>query len=123
MKTLKIFMIGLVVLNFGMAAAIADDMWSETPGLFNLTQTSSIEPARLSNDPPAVDMWAETPALNNNNASVEFQHENTIAKSGPADSELYAETPDLRKVSPAESGLLSPDDVMVARLGNNEMTK
>jgi hypothetical protein len=124
MKTLKIFIIALTVLNFGALAAFGGDMWSETPGLENPKPRSfNGEPARLSNDPPTVDMWAETPALNNKNASVDFNHENAIIKSGLADSELYAETPDLDKVSPAESDLLSPVDVMVAEQENNEMTK
>ena len=115
MKTLTIFIIALTALNFGTVAAFADDMWSETPDLENLKAPSFIsEPSRLSNKPLKVDMWAETPTLDSKNDTVDFHNEKVFVKSGPANPELYAETPDLNKVSPVKSNLLSPDDVMVA---------
>jgi hypothetical protein len=124
MKTLTIFIIALTALNFGAVVALADDMWSETPDLENLKPPSFInEPARPSNQPPKVDMWAETPTLDSNNDTIDFHYEKVVVKSGLADPELYAETPDLNKVSPAKSDLLSPDDVMVAEQSKNEMTK
>ena len=68
MKTLTSLIIALTILNFNMAVAFADDMWSETPDLENLKPPSFIsEPARLSNQPPEVDMWAETPTLDSKN--------------------------------------------------------
>jgi hypothetical protein len=124
MKTLTIFIIALTALNFGAVVAFADDMWSETPDLENLKPPSFIrEPARLANQPPKVDMWVETPTLDSNNDTVDFHYEKVVVKSGLADPELYAETPDLDKVSPAKLDLLSPDDVMVAEQSKNEMTK
>jgi hypothetical protein len=115
MKTLTIFITALTVLNFGAVASFADDMWSETPDLENLKAPSFIsEPSRLSNKPPTVDMWAETPTLDSNNATVDFYNEKVGVKSGLANPELYAETPDLNKVSPAKMNRRPPDDVMVA---------
>jgi len=115
MKTLTILIIPLTALNFGAVAAFADDMWSETPDLENLkTLLFTSEPSRLSNKPPTVDMWAETPTLDNNNDTSDFHYEKMVVKSGLAHLELYAETPDLNKVSPAEKNFQSPDDVMMA---------
>jgi hypothetical protein len=104
MKTLTVFLIVLTALNFGTVVAFADDMWSETPDLENLKPPSfTSEPARLSNRPPEVDMWAETPTLNSNNDTIDFHDEKVVIESGLADPELYAETPDLNKVSPVKS--------------------
>jgi hypothetical protein len=124
MKTLTFFIIALAALNFSSVAAFADDMWSETPDLNNLTTPSFItEPARLSNQPPKFDMWAETPDLHKNNDTLDFHHEKAVVKSGLADPEMYAETPNLNKVSAAESTLLSPDDAMVAEQLKDELAK
>jgi hypothetical protein len=115
MKTLTIFIIALTALNFGAVAAFADDMWSETPDLENLKAPSfTSEPSRLSNKPPTVDMWAETPTLENNDDTVNFHYEKVVVKSGLAHPELYAETPDLKKMSPTENDRRSPDEVTVA---------
>jgi len=115
MKTLTIFIIALTALNFGTVAAFADDMWSETPDLENLKAPSFIsEPSRLSNKPLKVDMWTETPTLDSNNDTVDFHNEKVFVKSGPASPELYAETPDLKKVLPAKQDRRSPDDIMIA---------
>lgn len=113
MNTLTIFIIAFITLSFGTAAGFANDMWSETPDLNNLTTPSFIEAARLSNRPPKADMWAETPDLDNND-SVDFHSGKTVFISGPVDPELYKETPNLNNVSPGKSTLLPPDEVMVA---------
>ena len=118
MKAFTIFIIALTVMIFSFNSASADDMWSETPDLLNFKSAPFVsEPSRLSYKLPAVDMWAETPDLNSNSNSNDFFRGNVGVTSGLADPELYAETPDLRKVAPAETNRRTSDDIMVAEVG------
>ena len=101
---------------FAAGTAVADDMWSETPDLNNLTKPSvTIEPNKLSNKKPAVDMWTETPNLNNTNEEHDFEFVETVVKTGIAHSEFYAETPDLNKVTPSKKGSQPTNDSMIAK--------
>jgi hypothetical protein len=61
-----------------------------------------------------IDMWAETPTLDSDNDTVDFHNGKVIVKSGPANPELYTETPDLKKVLPAKQDRRLPDDIMTA---------
>jgi hypothetical protein len=123
MKTLIGFIIALIILNVNTAGAFANDMWSETPDLNNLTTPAFVEPGRLVNKPPKVDMWAETPDLNGNNDAVDFHHEKAVVKYGLADPEMYAEAPNLNKVSPGKSNLPAPEYAVTAEQNKSEMTR
>ncbi len=124
MKTLMIFMITLTGLIFGAVLASANDLWSETPDLENLKVPSFIgESSRLSNKPQTVDMWAETPTLDSSNSSVGVSNEKVVVKSGLANPELYAETPDSAKELPSRMHRRLPDDVMIADQNRGRMDK
>lgn len=117
----KYFSIGMTIISIILVAesALADDMWSETPGLNNLTNPSAaVEPNTLSNKKSTVDMWAETPDLNNTNEEFEFESEETVVKAGIAHSELYAETPDLNRAVLFKKGGPPANDIMISRKDN-----
>ena len=119
MKTLTITIIALTVLTIGVGATFADNMWSETPDPDNFKAAPFIsEKSRLSNKPVTTDLWAETPTLDDDNDALDFYNEKVGLKAGLAHPELYAETPDLKKVSPAKMNRRPPNDVMVAELNN-----
>ena len=121
MKTLTGFIFALMILNFSMADAFADDMWSETPDLNNLETPSFVEQGRLVNSSNKIDMWAETPDLNSNSDTVVVHREKIVVNSGPANPEMYAETPNLNKVPPDKFTLQSTDDAMIAGQEKDEI--
>lgn len=90
-----------ITLSLAVSLASADDMWSETPDLDQLSATSPafVEPATISNRIPTIDLWAETPDFSETGKPLDFQPEKVVILKQIAAPELYAETPDLNSIA------------------------
>ena len=96
-KTKIIVIFAIILFTNTPVLSTAADMWAETPGLSNDTQSNSnvTGKATFNYKQPAVDMWAETPDISKD------REDHDVNISGPArivnnfNPEMYAETPGL----------------------------
>jgi hypothetical protein len=95
--------------------AFGVDMWSETPDLFDDSETPSleIESVTFNNMSPAIDMWAETPNLQTDNENHDVIIDSESRLVAGFDPEMYAETPDLNAVFSAQKDK-TPEDWILA---------
>ena len=100
---MKTIVIGLVTITLSLVVGLAsaDDMWSETPDLDQLSsyKPDFVEPATISDRKPTVDMWAETPDFLATGEAFDFLTDKVVIIKGFAASELYSETPDLGAIA------------------------
>ncbi len=82
-------------------AAMADDMWQETPDLSRIETRSTPSPGPRLAAPqtPQVDMWAETPDFTDSRRAADFTTNKMAFRNGQAAPGMYSETPDLNRIS------------------------